>query len=240
MPVKPLDTLLAIKVINLMEGLKPSDRRVAAALIEHYNRDSERCDPGLQRLSALLGLCTRTIIRSTQRLEAVGLFKKYRHGGHSRTNSYVPNWPRFAEHRTTWDRRFKLAAVARGTKMSPAERHASHVEPDSGVTQTYNTNLHKQTYRDSRGSKEIPATPTARKANPVTCTNSADAAFAAAERRWTDVLHQRFASKPVTYGEIIEAISPDIREAATRAEMNNRGAGLNYILRQLKLADPKC
>ena len=240
MPVKPLDTLLAIKVINLMEGLKPSDRRVAAALIEHYNRDSERCDPGLQRLSALLGLCTRTIIRSTQRLEAVGLFKKYRHGGRSRTNYYAPNWPRFAEHRTTWDRRFRFAAVARGTKLSPSERHASHVEPDSRVTQTYKANLHKQTYRDSRGSKESLATPTARKANSVACANSRDAASVAAERRWTDALHQRFASMPVTYGEIIEAITPDIREAATKAEMNNRGAGLAYILRTLKLAGPRC
>ena len=45
---------------------------------------------------------------------------------------------------------------------------------------------------------------------------------------------------PMTYGEIIEAITPDIREAATRAEMNNRGAGLNYILRALKIAGPKC
>jgi hypothetical protein len=240
MPVKPLDTLLAIKVINLMGGLKPSDRRVAAALIEHYNRDSERCDPGLQRLSALLGLSTRTIIRSTKRLEVVGLFKKYRHGGRFRTNHYVPNWPRFAEYRTTWERRFKLAAKTRAANLSPSVRQTSHVEPDSGVTQTYRANLHKQTYRDSRGSKESPATATARNANPVVCTNSRDAASVAAERRWTDALHQRFASKPITYGEIIEAITPDIREAATKAEMNQRGAGLAYIIRALKLSGPRC
>jgi predicted transcriptional regulator len=92
MPVRPLDTLIAIKVINLMPGLRQSDRRVGATLIEHFNRRTGRCDPGLNRLAEMLGLCVRTIIRSTQRLETVGLFRKVRHGGYSNRNSYEPNW----------------------------------------------------------------------------------------------------------------------------------------------------
>lgn len=239
MPVKPLATLLAIKIINLMPDLRASDRRVGALLIEHYNRKTGRCDPGIERLSALLGLSTRTVIRSIKRLEAVGLFKKYRHGGYSHRNSYVPNWARFEELSAAWDKRLKLASVSRSAKLSPSERHTSHVEPDSRVTQTYKANLHQQTYRDSRGSDEVSTSPKARRLISPICVNASDAASTAAERQWTRALHQRFASMPVTYGEIIERIDPDIREAATLAELNSRGAGLNHILRALRIADPK-
>jgi hypothetical protein len=54
-----------------------------------------------------------------------------------------------------------------------------------------------------------------------------------------DDLHRQFSSMPTTYGEIIEAISTEMREAATQAEMKRRGAGLDYIVRQLKLAGPR-
>src|SRR4051812_48497456 len=97
MAVKGLDTLLAIKVINLVPDLRPSDRRVGVALIEHYNRRTGRCDPGLERIATLLSISTRTVIRSTERLHVMGLFHKVRHGGWSNRNSYKPNWVRFAE-----------------------------------------------------------------------------------------------------------------------------------------------
>lgn len=40
---------------------------------------------------------------------------------------------------------------------------------------------------------------------------------------------------PVTYGEIIAAVDEPMRAAATEAEMRRRGAGITYILRQLKI-----
>ena len=108
MPVRPLDTLIAIKVINLMPGLRQNDRRVGATLIEHFNRRTGRCDPGLNRLAEMLGLCVRTVIRSTQRLETVGLFRKVRHGGYSNRNSYEPNWARIANSPKLWTRGFQF------------------------------------------------------------------------------------------------------------------------------------
>jgi hypothetical protein len=50
-----------------------------------------------------------------------------------------------------------------------------------------------------------------------------------------DGLHRQFSSMPLTYGEVIEAIDLQMRVAATQAEMKRRGAGLDYIVRQLKL-----
>ena len=56
-----------------------------------------------------------------------------------------------------------------------------------------------------------------------------DAASTVAERHWTGALHRQFSSMPITYGEIIEAIDPQIRAAATQAEMKRRGAGYDRL-----------
>jgi hypothetical protein len=228
MAVKALDTLLALKLINFMPNLRPSDRRVLALVIEHFNRKTERCDPGLNRISALLGLCTRTAIRSIHRLEAAGLLKKIRHGGFSHRNRYEPNWLRFAEFERAWNERFGRDSKARRAELSPSPCHRGHLESDNPVNQTCKTNPHQQTYRDNRHRVRVPTLPSSR-----------DAALVEAERRWTDELHRQFASKPMTYGEIIAQIDIGIRTAATTAEMKRRGAGLEYIFRQFKLGPPK-
>lgn len=239
MPVKPLDSLLAIKVLNLIEGLRPSDRRVATTLIEHYNRKTGRCDPSLGRLAELLGLSTRTIIRATNRLEQARLFRKARHGGLSHRNLYQPNWNRFAELEAAWRQRFR--SLHRSTELSPSCGHESHAGSDSDVNQTCPTNLKQETYSGCQESKKQVRTisqPASR--SFAVSTSASDTAAVAAERRWAGALHRTFAGGPITYGEIIEAIDPAMREAATRAEMNHRGAGLQHILRTLKLAGPKC
>src|SRR5262245_52532918 len=64
MKVRPLDTLLAAKVLALAPDLNANDRRVATTLIEHFNRRNSVCDPGQDRIAQLLGISTRTVIRS--------------------------------------------------------------------------------------------------------------------------------------------------------------------------------
>src|SRR5581483_4195548 len=240
MPIEPLDSLLAIKIIGLMPDLRPSDRRVAMLIIEHYRRRDGRCDPGIQRLSALLGLSTRTIMRALGRRERAGLIKRIRHGGYSHRNRYVPNWPRFAELCAAWNQRFKVGAKARMANLSPLERHLGHVCGDGDVTQTYKANRYKQTDRDSRGSKRGISPPTrGGRTATIASVASRSAAATAAERRLSDDLHRRFGSMPMTYAEIIQAIDPDMLVAATQAEMKQRGAGINYIIRALKLVGPR-
>ena len=65
-------------------------------------------------------------------------------------------------------------------------------------------------------------------------TRSRDAANAAAERRWNTALQYRYLATPTAYGEIIGAIDPAMQAAATEAELKRHGAGLAYILDQLK------
>jgi predicted transcriptional regulator len=235
--VKPLDTLLAIKVINLMPDLVPSDRRVGAALIEHFHRRTGRCDPGLERLAELLGVSTRTVIRSTQRLQRAGLFEKVPHGDYSNRNSYRPNWSRFAELEAAWRTKLQKGSRSRQAEESPALGPTSHLGHDSSVTQTCSSNLHTQTYSEGHPREENvgAASDQRRQTAALGSIKRGDAALVAAERRWTTAVHRRFASLPITYAEVIAAIDSFMHAAATEAEMRRHGAGLEYILRQLKV-----
>lgn len=224
-----LDILLAFKALSLASGLNENDRRVAGTLLEHFNRKTGQCDPSLGRIANLLGVSTRTVIRSIHRLEKFGLFHKSRHGGHSYRNSYEPIWARFTEIEATWDARFrnkKDASEAAG--LSPAPCQSSHVGDDGSVTQTCPTNQLNLTCSNGNPRKHGGEDLSTR-----TAMRSGDAARAAAERRWYEDLHNRFAPTPVTYGEIIGAIDPTMREAATDAEVHRHGDGLAHIVTQL-------
>jgi predicted transcriptional regulator len=222
MPVKPLDTLLAIKVINLATGLRASDRRVATALIEHFNRKTGRCDPSLERISFLLELSTRTIMRSIKRLEEAGLFRRIRHGGYFSRNRYEPNWARFNDLERGWRQRFKRGKHDQSTELSATGGQLSHLRGDKIVTQTYRTNLNQLTFAAQRRTitDRLPS--------------NLEAAKVAAERRWTSALHRHFSTLPDVYAAIIEAIDPSLQEAATNIEINDRGAGLTFILEKLE------
>jgi hypothetical protein len=239
MSVKPLDTLIAIKVINLIPGVTASARRVGVTLIEHYNRRTGRCDPGIERLAELLGCCTRTIIRATDRLERTRLFRKVRHGGYSNRNSYEPNWALFTELERAWRDKLQESARLRRMKMSPATGQERHLSGDKAVTQTCIDNkLHHETYSKGHPKEVIGRTWSESSLVSLRAVNRpADAARTEAERRWSGDLYAMFRSMPVTYAEVMEAITPEIQSAATDAEIKTRGGGIGFIRHKLKLWD---
>ena len=87
--------LLGFKAIALSDTLTKSEKRVGAALLDHYNHKSGQCDPSYGTLSDLIGLDRRTIIRIINGLVAARLFLKVRHGGNYHRNLYKPDWTEF-------------------------------------------------------------------------------------------------------------------------------------------------
>jgi len=231
--VRPIDTLLAIKVLNLIHGLNASERRVATVLIEHYNRKSGRCDPGLRRIAELMNSSTRTVIRANHKLERMGLFRKVRHGGYGNRNSYEPIWGRFAEFEVAWNARLKEAGQSRATRAAPSQCHPCQAPGDGAVAQTCNINLLKtETYSKRPARKEFSFL--FENPQPLSGTRSADAARAEAERRWCADLNDKYSATPEIYAEIISAVDVEMQKAATEAEMRKHGAGLRFIYEQLK------
>ena len=99
------DVAIAYKAINLAPRLSNCERRVAGAIVDHFNRRNGRCDPSVQRLSKLLGMNRATVLRATAKLTSIGcgMFSKRSHGGHSNCASYQPNWNRFQVLVKDWD-----------------------------------------------------------------------------------------------------------------------------------------
>jgi Helix-turn-helix domain len=247
------DTTIAHKMINLMPELTGTDKRVAAAIIEHFNRKTGQCDPGLDRIARLTGVSRRTAIRSVSRVVEAGVFHVVRHGGRSQRNSYEPVWLRFRELDESWKARFRAkSAAADSSPMSPENGQTCHVPGDGPGTQTFLFNQSEETSsvapvsakdRHSEGT-DREGQPTKEKQShepqpvPSRRTNGSQslvAAHTAAERRWNDELLRRYSAAPNVYAGIIDVMTPDLQRAATEAEMHKRGTGLALILEQLQL-----
>ena len=235
MPVRQLDTLLALKVVSLVEGLNSNSKRVAATLIEHYNRRTTRCDPGLESIGRLLGISSRTVIRAIHKVVDAGLFTKVRHGGLGNRNRYEPNWEKFEQLEAAWNDRRKSNSRS---KLSPAQRQHCQLDGDRSVTQTCkNQNIPYETCPKGPSEKTNSKKFIQHHLTATAGKRSADAARDEAERRWTLDVQRRFISLPVTYAEVIDAIDETLRLAATEAELARRGAGLLTVLDRLKLGD---
>ena len=249
-----LDILIAFKSISLAPDLSVTEKRVASALIDHFNRQTTQCDPSLDTLATLLGIHRRTVIRSINRLVLFKYFRRIRHGGKFHRNFYQPLWPRFRELEAEWKiRRLNHSQRYREGKLSLWQGPPEHPAGGNDVTQTSLINLSKGTLpsgsvRNGPQKKNVSNDPEGltrkeqyssiphpnRPMFHVKETSSCDAAYDAAERRWNNVLLKRFLATPTTYGEIIAAIDSTMQAAATEAEIKRRGAGVRYILNQLK------
>jgi hypothetical protein len=227
--IAALDTLLAIKTINLADGLRPSDRRIAVALIEHFNRRTRRCDPGVERLAKLTNYSTRTVIRSTAHLQMLGLIGKVRHGGYANRNRYEPNWKKIAELGAKWDEQFRAGTRSRSAKLSPATGQACPLDTDSGVSQTYKDNLIKRTCQTNLENKRL-----LQADGSDISISSSTAQRSAAERRVSQAIDKRFAADIAVYEQVIEAIDPPLMNTATEAELKQRGSGIRLIVERLR------
>ncbi len=149
MMIKPLDTLIAHKVIALSGELSSTHKRVAAMLIEHFNRKTGQCDPSLDTMADLIGVDRRTVVRSVGRLVKSGLFRKIRHGGKFHRNSYEPMWMLFRQLDDTWrDRRRARRTKFVSPNLSLCRGLPRHRAGDQDVTQTCLKNHFKETLRD--------------------------------------------------------------------------------------------
>src|SRR5260370_30873270 len=146
MTPKAPNTLIAHKAISLAAELSNSEKRVAAAIIDHFNRRTGQCDPSLDCIAELIGMSRRTVIRATDRLQKLGFISRIRHGGHYHRNSYEPVWSRFLQVEADWkSRRSARRARFDAPKLSSCSGQSRHVGGDTADPQTCTSNLLKET-----------------------------------------------------------------------------------------------
>ncbi|MBR0746543.1 helix-turn-helix domain-containing protein [Bradyrhizobium japonicum] len=136
------DTTLALKAIGLSDQLNKTEKRVAVALLDHYNRKTSRCDPSQQTLAALLYVDRKTVNRAIKKIVRLGYFKSLRHSGNRHCNSYQPCWHRFRTDEEKWkfDRR-RHAARFWSQEVSPSEGHHRPNRSGEFTSQTFPKNI---------------------------------------------------------------------------------------------------
>ena len=247
---KRLDTTFAYKAFCLSSELSGAEKRVAAAVLDSFNYKTGQCDPSLGRIAHLLNISRRTVIRALNRIERMRFVERNWHGGKFHRNSYNPNWARFREAEVVWNARQKTQHWnSDAPNVSPSECEKCHVAGVNNATQTLRTNQSSETSAaatTSKGPQRSRPLNVSRTIGEKTFTNriaagmaqstigSAEAALAAAERRWCGDLNRRYSRTPEIYAEVIAAIDPETQRAATEAEMRQRGAGMRFIHDQLK------
>jgi DNA-binding transcriptional MocR family regulator len=250
----PSDTFIAHKAINLADDLAGTERRVAAAIIDHYNRKTGQCDPSLDSIAKLLGVSRRTVIRAIGALVQKGYFRKTRHGGKFHRNSYLPIWSRFHAKETKWkERRAMASRTFECARVSPLQGQTCPLAGDADVTQTFLSNPLNETLPGpgpenetqmpneriarkglSREDSREVSYSVARERFHVKSRSSRIAVFDAAERRWAAALAAMYQNTPAIHAALIDAIDQNLSNAATALEMQKHGSGLHYILEALR------
>lgn len=262
------DILFAHKALNVMAGLTEATKRVAGAIIDHFNKRTGQCDPSIDRLATLLGIDRATVIRATEKLHELEFIEKVSHGGKAHRAAYLPNWERFRMIVEDWDARMK---TGKASETSELRRQASETSRDkqphkvasvrrsrsqgcdvkgrTAATQTLRSNQSNKPIEGERAEKppEKPKAHSPPKAQhglwkgnkpgaqrsmllPISGGRSpshADAAKAAAERRWYAQVH---ALGLKAEADVLEWMTWDRQEATTQAEMQRKGGGLAFIV----------
>lgn len=259
------DILFAHKALNVMAGLSDATKRVAGAIIDHFNKRTGQCDPSIERLARLLGMDEKTVRRSTAILHEKHIVGKSSHGGKAHRASYVPNWELFRAVVADWDARMKTGDAPNtpcrhtGTpadtpapnraKMSGSTGQDCPVKPGEIALQTLRRNQSNkpvegerretqaqkpQQQRPPKGQNGLwrRSKPEAQRSmllpiNGGRSPSHADAARAAAERRWYAQLH---ALGLKAEADVLEWMTWDRQEATTLAEMQRKGGGLAFIM----------
>jgi len=221
-------------------GIIGTERRVAAAIFDHYNQRTGQCDPSIGRISRLLEVSQRTVIRATRKCERVLPFIKLRHGGKFLRNQYVPDWERIQEIEDDWAARKRTLSRS---SLACATSQNSQVEADNSVNQTFPTNHSKSTF-PTESEKHKPSSSNGPRLSNIGIgkrrhtTRSQDAADNAAEARWNRDALKYFLNDHATYSKIV-AMTEDLKGAATNAERLCEGAGIITICEALGIRFPE-
>lgn len=250
MKPQSLDLLIAFKVIGLSSLLSGTEKSIATAVLDHYNRKTGQCDPSIDTLAALVGVSRRSVQRAVNYLARYQLFHRYTHRGHFHRNQYAPNWAQFRKLETEWKhiRSVRNAQFA-GKNLSPSRRQTCRLAGDKDVTQTCPSNQFKETFVAHSSSSSTSYALTGRKwpGKEAQCqtgksrapfqaqqSRSFQAAHDAAERRWNLDLQNRYRDKPSVYARMIEALDAELQNNVTKAELGRRGSGVPFLLDELR------
>jgi len=254
------DVLFALKAVCLKPELSAATRRVAAAIIDHFNRKTGQCDPSIGRLMKLLKISRAAVIRATNELDELGLIEKKSHGGKSHRTAYLPNWPKFRAFVKDWEGGMKSGEGPAKTSetvsdLRPSKSQSCDFRGLKNETQTNRKNPSKKPIEPCRvdrspSTKTLPSQTSVpdwlskkvqrghqKSISPASIAVQAltryDVVRDKAQQRWEgDIMNQREPQKEA----IVDWLTAERMDKATDAEIAQQGGGLMFILDEMKQA----
>jgi hypothetical protein len=247
MSKKQPDVLLCAYIaVALAPDLSGNARRVAGAILGHWNRRSGRCDPSVERIAGMLGIDRATVLRATAELCTgdARLFDKASHGGKGHRAAYAPRWEVLRAVVEDWNARMVSGAPA--AKVAKVRRSTSQdcdVERRRTATQTYRRNLSKEPDAVSPSPPPPPQKARTRKpTGPVPGQgwlllplpgSREQAAEQAAQKRVMQDLRTIGAE---VYAHVAAAATPDMLAEAAVSERQRRGSGAAALIETVRRA----
>lgn len=252
------DILFAHKALNVMAGVTEATKRVAGAIIDHFNKRTGQCDPSIERLATMLGIDRATVMRATDKLDELGFIEKISHGGKAHRAAYLPNWDRFRAIVEDWDARMKTGVAPGIPADTPAPKVASvrrsrsqgcDVKGRSAATQTLRSNPSNKPVegervetRAKKPQQQSPpegqnglwkgSKPVAQRSMLLPINGGRSPSHSDAARAAAE---RRWYADVHALGlraeeEVLEWMNSDRQEATTEAEKQRKGAGLAFIV----------
>lgn len=254
------DLLFAYMALTLVAGLSGSERRVAGAILDHFNKKTGQCDPGGDRIATMLGIERRTVVMATKRLcGEFGFFVKISHGGNSHRASYRPQWDNFRAVIDEWNAQMRTRDVMPNGNVSslsvgrdvPFEREETFPQTDRSNRSNKPIDMNGACGNAAPG-PELPASvpeedcrqqtrsealngllrKSVKRASGDRSPSHADAARQRAEGRLEADLR---GLGQHAHAEAIDRMDEAMHADAAAAEMKRRGAGLALIIDRLHL-----
>jgi len=250
--VQKNDILFAYKALIFDGSLSSAGKSVGAALIEHFNKKTGRCDPSIKRLAKLLGVSRATVNRGNAELcdRDQPYFVRVSHGGRNNCTTYSPQWHRFRAFVLALEARFRDGlAPSNASVLRPSRAQNCDIPDLKDETQTRPNNPLKEPLRNSveegpqlrpevRSGDNVVRMPAPHQRSvqgmKVYTPSHAQAAETAAVKR---ILSDARANDSALYTRIsIEADDVMLTQAA-QVEMKQAGTGLRALLEILDHAE---
>lgn len=161
------DILFAHKALLLIPGLSDAARRVAGAILSHFNMKTGQCDPSVDRLACMLGIDRATVMKATKKLHDENLITRTKHGGSFHRTAYEPNFALFNSLVAEWDDRMKTGGAppdpcrCAGTPADTPEPNVAKRQPSQSPNGDFDSRqMATQTLRINSSNKLFEDTPT--------------------------------------------------------------------------------
>ncbi|MEP3438627.1 MAG: tyrosine-type recombinase/integrase [Hoeflea sp.] len=259
-PISPRQLNRAFTSAKTMAGipdLSASTRRVAAAVIDHFNKRTGQCDPSIGRLIKLLKISRAAVLRATNELDQLGLIERKSHGGKSHRTAYLPNWQKFRAFVEDWDHGMKtgdgpVEGRSKVSELRPSQSQRRDLKGLKNETQTLRKNPSKKPIETDQAetpaaqnselnkrkgaSRLLKRTDLQRQQSfllPVKGGRSQsrfEVFRKKAQQRWENDLMRQGIERAEA---VMDWLTNEAIERATEAELTTPGGGLEFILSEM-------